>query len=149
MLLCAVLVALTGTGSASAHAALIATVPGQGAVVATMPATVSLTFSEAVVVAPSGVRVFGPDGAEVDDGHATHLGSAPTVGVQVVSDTSQQGTYTVSWRVLSADSHPVAGAFTFSVGFPSPSRTMAAPQPPGSAPVGVLYAVVRAAAFAS
>jgi copper transport protein len=142
---------LVSTASASAHAALIATEPGQGTVVATLPATVSLTFSEPVVVASSGVRVFGPDGGEVDDGHATHLGSAPTVGVRLAHQ-SQQGTYTVSWRVISADSHPVAGAFTFSVGHPTetlPGRAPPAVQPPGSASVGAIYAVIRAAAFAS
>jgi copper transport protein len=149
--LCVVFGLLAGTGSASAHAALIGTDPEQGAVIATMPATVSLTFSEPVVVAPDGVRIFGPDGAEVDDGHATHLGSAPTVGVRLVSHPAQQGTFTVSWRVISADSHPVAGAFTFSVGHPTmtqPGRATAIP-PPGSAAVGALYAIIRAAAFAS
>ncbi|HEX6404830.1 MAG TPA: copper resistance protein CopC, partial [Pseudonocardiaceae bacterium] len=149
--LCVVLGLLAGTGPASAHAALIATEPGQGAVVGTLPATVSLTFSEPVVVAPGGVRVFGPDGGEVDDGHATHLGSAPTVGVRLTHQ-SHQGTYTVSWRVTSADSHPVAGAFTFSVGHPTatpPGRAPPSAQPPGSAALGVVYAIVRAAAFAS
>ncbi|HZS20735.1 MAG TPA: copper resistance protein CopC [Pseudonocardiaceae bacterium] len=153
-LICAVLVLLVGTGSAAAHAALLATEPGQGAVVTTMPATVSLTFSEPVVVALAGVQVFGPDGARVDDGHATHLGGAATVGVRVVSHQSPQGTYTVSWRVISADSHPVAGAFTFSIGHPSPSRAspdraVTATQPLGSKTTGVVYAIVRAAAFGS
>jgi copper transport protein len=150
-LLCVVLGPLVGTGSASAHAALIATEPGQGAVVGTVPANVSLTFSEPVVVSQGGVRVFGPDGAEVDDGHATHLGSARTVGVRLVHQ-SQPGTYTVSWRVTSADSHPVGGAFTFSVGHPTetlPGRAPPAAQPPGNASVGAIYAVIRAAAFTS
>ena len=153
-MICAVLVLLVGAGSASAHAALLATEPGQGAVVATMPATVSLTFSEPVVLVPAGVQVFGPEGARVDDGHATHLGNASTVGVQLVSQQSPQGTYTVAWQVISADSHPVAGAFTFSVGHPSPSRAppdraMTASQSFGSKITGVIYAIVRAAAFGS
>jgi copper transport protein len=146
--ICAVLGLFAGASSASAHAALLGSEPGQGAVVATMPATVSLTFSEPVVVAPDGVRIFGPDGAEVDEGHATHLSGSSVVGVRLVSNQSQQGTYTVSWRVISADSHPVAGAFTFSVGHPSPGRTATVAQPPGSAAVGVLYGITRAAAFA-
>ncbi|MBV9161673.1 MAG: FixH family protein [Pseudonocardiales bacterium] len=151
--ICAVLGMLIGTGSASAHAVLISTDPGQGAVVATMPATVSLTFGEPVLVATDGVRVFGPDGTEVDDGHAAHLGRSSTVGVSLRNSHSQprarQGTYTVSWRVISADSHPVAGAFTFSVDHPSASRAPVHAQPNGSAGVGVSYAIVRAAAFAS
>ena len=40
-----------------------------------------------------------------------------------VPDTLAEGTYVVSWRVVSADGHPVAGALTFSVGQPSSRRT--------------------------
>lgn len=141
---------LAGSGSASAHAALISTQPGQGALVATLPAMVSLTFSEPVVVATSGVRVFGPGGSELDNGHTVHIGQPSTVGVGLSSASPvTQGTYTVSWRVISADSHPVAGAFTFSVGHPSAGRSPAGAQPTGSATLGAVYAVVRAAAFAS
>ena len=151
--ICAVLGLLVGTGSASAHAVLISTDPGQGAVVATMPATVSLTFGEPVLAAADGVRVFGPDGAEVDDGHTVHIGRSSTVGVGLPGGTrptsARHGTYTVSWRVISADSHPVAGAFTFSVGHPSTGRAPANAQPSGSAAVGVIYGIVRAAGFAS
>jgi copper transport protein len=147
IVLCLTLGVLLANGSASAHAVLEATDPEQGAVVATVPAMVSLTFSEAVIVSPDGVRVFGPDGHRVDNGQTIHLGRPATVGVAVTG--SQLGTYTVAWRVISADSHPVAGAFTFSVGHPSPSREPGQAQPSGSRLVGVVYAVVRAAAFAS
>ncbi|MGH3782100.1 MAG: copper resistance protein CopC [Pseudonocardiaceae bacterium] len=148
--ICAVLELLSGAGPAAAHAVLISTDPGQGSVVATAPATVSLTFGEPVVVAADGVRVYAPDGAEVDNGHTVALGRSSTVGVGLRGGRDHlQGTYTVSWRVISADSHPVAGAFTFSVGHPSPSRAPATAQPAGSATVGVVYAIVRAAAFAS
>jgi copper transport protein len=94
---CVALGALLGAGSAAAHAALISTNPGQGAVVATAPTTVSLTFTEPVVVAPDGVRVFGPDGAQVDTGHAAHLGRSSTVGVAPLLGThpsaQQRGSY--------------------------------------------------------
>lgn len=144
--LCLALGVLVATGPASAHAVLESTDPQQGAVVATVPAVVSLTFSEAVVVGPGGVRVFGPDGTRVDNGRTVHLGRPDTIGVALTG--SQRGTYTVAWRVISADSHPVAGAFTFSVGHPSPSRAPGNAQPGGSRLVGVVYAIVRAAAFA-
>ena len=160
---CVVLGLLLGTGGATAHAVLVSTDPGQDTVVASMPTTVSLTFGEPVLVAADGVRVFGPDGAEVDDGHPRHLGGSSTVGVDLPGgqhpSSTQPGTYTVSWRVISADSHPVAGAFTFSVGHPSASaalagssaqsgRASASAQPNGSASVDVSYAIVRGAAFA-
>ena len=150
-LLCVVLGLLAGAGSADAHAALIATEPGQGALVPTLPSRVSLTFSEPVVVATSGIRVFGPDGSELDNGHTVHVGQPSSVGVGLSRSAPPvaQGTYTVSWRVISADSHPVAGAFTFSVGHPSAGRVPPGAQPTGSATLGVGYALVRAAAFAS
>ncbi len=151
-MLCAVLATLAGAGSAAAHARLISTDPGHGAVVATVPTTVSLTFSEPVVVAADGVRVFDPEGAPVDAGQAAHLGGAATVGVRLRGGNQprvqQQGTYTVSWRVISIDSHPVAGACTFSVGHPSTTRVPPPAQPSGSTTVGVLYGITRFASFA-
>jgi copper transport protein len=152
MVVCTVLGLLIGTESAAAHAALTSTEPAQNAVVAAMPATVSLTFSEPVIITVDGIRVFGPDDARVDDGHSVYLGSPQTVTVGLPNrdhGSPQRGTYTVSWRVISADSHPVAGAFTFSVGHPSLGRAPVATQPSGSAGIGVSYAIIRAAAFAS
>jgi copper transport protein len=146
-LTCTLFGLLVGTGSASAHATLISTEPGQGAVIATLPALVSLTFDEPVVVASSGVRVFGPDGGEIDTGHAKHLDRSSTVGAALNTRRAQPGTYTVSWRVISADSHPVAGAFTFSVGHPSTGRAPPA-APNSSTAIRVSYAITRAAAFA-
>lgn len=148
MAVCVVLGALVGVGSAAAHAVLISSDPGQGVVVATAPTMVSLTFSEPVVVAAEGIRVIGPDGAQLDTGRAAALGRASTVGVGLRS-AAQRGTYTVAWRVMSADSHPVAGAFTFSVGHPSAQRAAGTAQSSGSAAIGVIYGIARAAAFAS
>ncbi|GAB3002759.1 copper resistance protein CopC [Amycolatopsis acidiphila] len=143
------LVLFAGSGAASAHAALDSTDPAQGVVLPTAPAQISLTFSESVQVAADGVRVFGPDGTEVDAGQATHLGPASTVGVGL-RDGRQQGTYTVSWRVISADSHPVSGAFTFSVGHASPSHGPAsAASAQANTTVSVLYAIARGLAFAA
>lgn len=143
------LVLFAGPGAASAHAALDSTDPAQGTVLPAAPARVSLSFSESVQVATDGVRVFGPDGGQADTGQATHLGPSNTVGVEL-RDGHQQGTYTVSWRVISADSHPVSGAFTFSVGHASPSRGPGtASPPPGSTTVTVLYAIARGLAFAA
>lgn len=143
------LVLVAGVGMASAHAAVESTDPPQGTVLAAAPQRVSLTFSETVQVAEDGIRVFGPGGGQVDDGHATHFGSGAVAGVALRNATAQ-GTYTVSWRVVSADSHPVSGAFTFSVGHASPAGGHGSAAPPsGSTTVGVLYAIVRALAFAS
>ncbi|HVE97446.1 MAG TPA: copper resistance protein CopC [Pseudonocardiaceae bacterium] len=148
MVVCAVLGVLVGAGSAAAHAVLISSDPGRGSVVATAPTTVSLTFSEPVVVAAEGIRVFGPDGARLDSGRAAALGRASTVGVGLRNG-AERGTYTVAWRVMSADSHPVAGGFTFSVGHPSAHQAAGTAQSSDSTAIGVIYGIVRAAAFAS
>ncbi|MGH3831293.1 MAG: copper resistance CopC family protein [Pseudonocardiaceae bacterium] len=123
---CAVLGLLAGSDQASASAGLISTDPGQGAVVATIPTGVTLTFDEPVVVTADGVQVFGPNGAEVDDGHPEHLAGSATVGVRLSGmnqpSSALQGTYTVVWRVISADSDQMWGEFSFSVVHRSTNR---------------------------
>jgi copper transport protein len=137
-----------GTGAASAHAVLISTTPARDSVLPTLPGQVSLTFGETVVLPPNALRIFAPDGVEVDDGHPTHPGGgAATVGIGVRPG-SAQGSYTVAWRVISADTHPVSGAFIFSVGHLSATAAATTAPAGGSAVVGVLYAVVRALAYA-
>jgi len=137
-----------GAGVASAHAVLISTDPARDSVLPTLPTQISLTFGESVVLPPNALRVFDPDGVEVDDAQPTHPGGGgATVGIGVRPGAAQ-GSYTVAWRVVSADTHPVSGAFTFSVGHPSATSAASTAPVGGSAVVGVLYAVVRALAYA-
>ncbi|KOU10856.1 transport integral membrane protein [Streptomyces sp. NRRL F-4711] len=113
---------------ASAHAALDGTDPGDGAVLERAPAHVTLTFSESVGLRDDSFRVLDPGGHRVRTGEAGRAdGRADTARVALPGGLGE-GTYTVAWRVVSADSHPVSGAFTFSVGAPSRS---AAPVDPG------------------
>ncbi|AUG78757.1 ABC transporter [Kitasatospora sp. MMS16-BH015] len=122
----ALILLVAGAGSAAAHATLISTDPSQNAVVPTAPAAVTLTFSEGVSLAPDSVRVLGPDGKAVDQGNPGHAdGKADTARVQLNSGLAN-GTYTVAWRAVSEDSHPVGGAFTFSIGAPSATTVSAA-----------------------
>ncbi|MFD8534556.1 copper resistance CopC/CopD family protein [Streptomyces rubrogriseus] len=121
MLLGAVLVLLLlgGAGPAAAHAALGSTAPADGAVLQRAPGHVTLTFSESVGLRDDSFRVLDPGGHRVRTGAAGHAdGRSDTAGV-ALPDGLGEGTYTVAWRVVSADSHPVSGAFTFSVGKPS------------------------------
>ncbi|MGV9548421.1 copper resistance CopC/CopD family protein [Streptomyces ardesiacus] len=120
---------LLGTAApASAHAALVGTDPGDGAVLERAPAHVTLTFSESVGLRDDSFRVLDPGGHRVRTGEAGRAdGRADTARVALPGGLGE-GTYTVAWRVVSADSHPVSGAFTFSVGAPSRS---AAPVDPG------------------
>ncbi|MGR6317667.1 copper resistance protein CopC [Micromonospora soli] len=107
---------------ASAHAVLVSTSPTASAVVPNAPAEVVLTFSEGVRKVPGKIRVIAPDGSRADRGEPTFKGAVVTIPVD---SSGARGTYLVSYRVISADSHPVSGAFTYSVGAPStpPSDT--------------------------
>lgn len=117
------LAGLVLAGPAQAHSVLEGSTPAEGDVLTTAPTEVTLTFNEPVNLLPESVQVFAPDGTRVDHGKAAHAAESSTeIGVGMAS--SQQGTYLVSWRVVSADSHPLAGAFTFSVG--KASKTIAA-----------------------
>ncbi|KQX62530.1 copper resistance protein CopC [Streptomyces sp. Root1310] len=120
MLLGTVLVLLLlGGGPASAHAALRSADPADGSVVRTAPDAITLTFTESVGLLDDSFRVFDPDNRRVDTGEAGHAdGRADTARIKLPAKLGT-GTFTVAWRVVSADSHPIAGAFTFSVGTPS------------------------------
>ncbi|MDR6977139.1 copper transport protein [Streptomyces sp. 3330] len=148
MLLGAVLVLLVlGGGPASAHAALRGADPADGSVVKTAPRSITLTFTESVGLLDDSFRVFDPDNRRVDTGEARHAdGRADTARIKLPSGLGT-GTFTVAWRVVSADSHPIAGAFTFSVGTPSATP----PALPGTSvenpATGGLFNIGRYAAY--
>ncbi|MFC5719832.1 copper resistance protein CopC [Streptomyces gamaensis] len=147
-LLAALLCALgPGAAPASAHAALTSTDPAEGSVVPTAPARVTLGFSEGVLLGADSVRVLDPRGARVDASRPAHVdGKAATAAVDL-RPALADGTYTVAWQAVSADSHPVAGAFTFSVGAPSRTTVTAAAHTVDPV-VDVLYGAGRYGAYA-
>jgi copper transport protein len=108
---------------AEAHAALLASSPAPGSVIGTSPAEVTVTFSEPVTPVTGRVQVIAPDGRRIS-GTVTARGAVLTIAVRRAD--RPLGTYLVSYRVISADSHPVAGALTFSVGAPSATPPEAA-----------------------
>lgn len=113
------LLLLGGAGQASAHAALRGADPADGAVLKTAPRSITLTFTESVGLIDDTFRVFDPGNGRVETGEAQHVdGRSDTARVTLPAKLGT-GTFTVAWRVVSADSHPIAGAFTFSVGAPS------------------------------
>ncbi|MEU1131630.1 copper resistance protein CopC [Streptomyces sp. NPDC005900] len=137
---------LAGAAPASAHAALTGSDPKRGAVVDEAPAQVKLTFSEKVAMSDGSVRVLDPAGKRVDTGRTTDLG-ANTYGVKLRPGLPD-GTFTVAYQVVSADSHPVAGAFTFSIGAPSQTKVVLPDQEAGGGLVGVLYDIARYFSYA-
>ncbi|MFE2558740.1 copper resistance CopC/CopD family protein [Streptomyces sp. NPDC059352] len=141
---------LAGAAPASAHAALTGSDPKDGAVVATAPKEVNLTFSEQVAMSADSIRVLDPAGRRADTGEIRDLcsGSVVRYGVGLRAGLPD-GTYTVAWQTVSADSHPIAGAFTFSIGAPS-ATSVALPEPnAGGGLVGALYGIARYLSYAS
>jgi copper transport protein len=137
---------LAGAGPASAHAALTGSDPMQGAVVDKAPTQVSLTFSEQVAMSGDSLRVLDPKGTRVDTGKPSNV-SGTTYAVQLHSGLPD-GTYTVTYQVVSADSHPVAGAYTFSIGSPSKTSVSVSGQEVGGGVVGGLYGFGRYLSYA-
>lgn len=140
---------LAGASPASAHAALTGSNPKDGAVVATAPKDVTLTFSEQVAMGNDSIRVLEPSGKRADKAKIRNLstGGKVTYGVDLLPGLPN-GTYTVAWQAVSADSHPVSGAFTFSIGAPSATSAALPDQKAGGGVVGVLYDIARYAAYA-
>ncbi|MFI9239111.1 FixH family protein [Streptomyces sp. NPDC053079] len=148
-LLAALLCSLTlGAGTASAHAALTSTDPADGSVVPAAPRQVRLTFSEGVLLSADSVRVLDPRGERVDEGRPEHVDGKSQTAAVALRGGIADGTYTVAWQAVSADSHPVAGAFTFSIGAPSKTtvtvRSAATAIDPA---VGTFYGIGRYAAY--
>jgi copper transport protein len=100
---------------ASAHAQLLSTNPVNNAALAKSPTEVEVTFGEHVELPPGSLRVYNTNDIRVDTGTAHHPGGdehSVAIGVHHLSP----GGYVATWRVISADTHPVHGAFTFTVG---------------------------------
>lgn len=134
--------------TASAHATVVSTDPADGVVLSTAPDHVSITYDEAVELQSGALRVFAPDGSRADSGSATHVGTQSNSATVSLHSGLENGTYTVSWRVVSADSHPVHGAFTFSIGDAStPAGAAVTAASGGSTTVGVLFGAARWTAY--
>ncbi|MEU3603881.1 copper resistance protein CopC [Streptomyces sp. NPDC035033] len=140
---------LAGAAPASAHAALTGSDPKDGAVVATAPEEVGLTFSEQVAMGADSIRVLDPSGRRADTGEIIDLCSGAVVKYGVALRAGlPDGTYTVAWQAVSADSHPIAGAFTFSIGAPSATSVALPDRAAGGGIVGALYGIARYLSYA-
>src|SRR5262245_1319509 len=109
-------IVLAVPAAAGAHARLEGTSPPQGATVKHEPAAVVFRFDEPVEGNFGAVRVFDANGARVDEGDAFHPnGEGPRLGVHLKSNLPD-GSYTATYRVISADGHIVSSGFVFSIG---------------------------------
>jgi copper transport protein len=128
-------------GPAAAHAVLLRSEPSPQTTVKTPPETVRLRFSEPVEVAFGAVRVFDVDGKRVDEGTITTAAGRREV---VVPAAMPEGTFTVTWRVVSTDGHRITGGFQFYVGAPSTISAVAVETDAGTGRVvGWGYGAIR------
>ena len=103
--------------AASAHATVVASDPVDGTRLQKAPSAVTITFDEPVTLNSGGfLHVVDQAGRRVDGGQAAHPnGVGSKVSVSLKSGLGD-GTYTGSFRIVSADGHPVTGAIRFVVG---------------------------------
>jgi len=142
-----VLVLFGGVSGASAHAALTGTDPQDGSVLKSAPRQITLTFSESVGLLDDSFRVLTPENRRVHTGAPGHAGGRSDTARVTLPRGLGTGTFTVAWRVVSADSHPVSGAFTFSIGKPSATSVALPSAPAGDTASATLYDIARYVAY--
>ncbi len=108
-------VVMAWPGVASAHAILEESTPAPSSVLDVSPGEITLDFNEAIEDALLTIRLFDADQREVTLGDAER-DDADTTFARASVPSLDGGVYVVVWRAVSADGHPVSGAFPFQVG---------------------------------
>jgi copper resistance protein C len=103
---------LTPLSPAAAHDVIEAAEPADGSVLASVPAAVKLTFNNTPIALGAAVVVQDQNGVDQSEGGALIIDNHVA---QAVKAGAPAGHYTVTWRVVSSDSHPIEGRFTFTV----------------------------------
>jgi copper transport protein len=152
-LLLGLLALLVTPAVALGHAELLEVSPGRGEQLDAAPRQVTLRFTESVEARFGGVRVFDGTGKQVDDGRLIRPGGrADSVGVGL-PEGLPDGTYTATYRVISADSHPISGGSVFVVGEGGAAGGVAVSdlldQGEAGAVTGVGFAIVRGLSYAA
>lgn len=143
--------ALTATATAQvayAHATRVSAEPADSAVLTTSPGRVSATFNERLQTTFAAMTVVGPDGNVWSTGEPTVQGPVVGIGLRPLGPA---GTYTVNYRVTSADGHVVSGSWSFRLTVPgtgTPGPAAAASDAGGGIPVWP-FVVVAAALVAA
>ncbi|WP_167858946.1 copper resistance CopC/CopD family protein [Paenibacillus cymbidii] len=140
-------------GSAMAHASLVGTAPAADSRLETAPDAVTLTFDERIESKLFDVRVLDQKGKKLND-RQTAISSDGKQLTLPLPDAGN-GVYTVNYRIVSADGHPISGAYVYAVGQPVPSSENALPAASGPQsqltlawPMGFLDALTFMARFA-
>lgn len=103
-----------GAGPAAAHDSVVTTSPADGAKMAKAPAEIVLTLSESPLRGTAKVTATAPSGTTfaLPDPVYGRGSAGPTLTTPWPQD-RPAGRYTVNWRVVSADGHPIGGTFAF------------------------------------
>lgn len=145
-----VVVLCGGDARADAHAMVESTEPVSGAILSEAPKSVVVRFSEEVVADDDDLRVLDAKGRRVDEGRLQIVDGGRSLRSAVHS--LRPGGYALTWRVVSADGHPVRGAVTWRVGTtgsdvePGVLHRLLASEG-GSRALGVALALQRAVVF--
>ncbi|UXA13353.1 copper resistance protein CopC [Mycobacterium sp. SMC-8] len=124
--------ALGSASTAWAHAARIASDPGENAELELPPSSVNATFNEPMQSQFAAMTVVGPDGALWSDGDPTVNGAV--IGV-AVRPGGPAGEYTVNYRATSADGHVVTGSWSYRVRTAAPAAASPTAEVPDTSPV--------------
>jgi copper transport protein len=103
-----------GSAPAAAHAYVVDTDPLDGSVLTASPDRLRVTFNESIRLPSDAVELYDSTGKPVPvrvDGRGSGFTASP--------ERLAAGTYALTWRIVSADGHPVAGSLSFSVIRPS------------------------------
>lgn len=138
--LLAVMLLLLGSSTAAlAHDAVTGTTPADGSTVATVPAKIEISMSNTPAVIGSQVLVLDSAGTDWGTGSVDVL---DTVATQNVRPGAPAGKFTVKWRLVSSDSHPIEGEFSFTA---TSASTATAGAAVGAGPVVSVQAQPEAA----
>jgi copper resistance protein C len=108
------LIFVAGLARLEAHAFLKDANPGVGSTIQTSPSEVQIRFTENIEPAVSSIQVFNTSGKEVDK-RDLHLDRSDHALLHISLPPLAAGTYKVTWRVVSVDTHVTNGDFTFRV----------------------------------
>ena len=142
----ALAIGVIGMPSASGHASQTGSSPADGAILDTAPSEVEVTFDTPLMDIGAALVVRSADGTVISD--AVPEVARNAIRVAVPTDAAP-GTYTVAFRVVSQDGHPITSTYDYTVAGSAPAETAPAPPAdtaaqPGDAPSSPPYALVAA-----
>lgn len=112
-------VTFAGSGAAQAHSELVSSTPSDGDSLSEIPTEIVLEFNENIQEIGNEIVVVDPEGTPVADGEMVVDGPTVTQPISV----GASGEYTVTWRVVSSDGHPISGEFTYELDAPATEET--------------------------